>query len=55
MSKSVTMNVVGVSSVLELASKMQKLVSMVDISTAYANCDKKHIEEKVYRPHKDPK
>merc|ERR1719348_1637559 len=55
LSKSVSMNIVGVKSILELAKKMTKLEALVDISTAYANCDKSHIEEKVYSLPMSPK
>lgn len=48
LSKSVSMNVGGVVRVLALAKQMKRLEAMVDISTAYANCDKPHIEEKIY-------
>jgi len=54
LSKSISMNVSGVLSVLQLADKMEHLEALVDISTAYANCDKKDIEEKVYPLNSDP-
>ena len=47
LSKSLAMNVAGVMSVIDLAKKMSLLEAMVDVSTAYCNCDLKHIEEKI--------
>jgi len=46
--KAIAMNVTGVLSLIHLAKKMENLEAFVDISTAYANCDKKVIVEKVY-------
>jgi len=45
---SVTMNMVGVQRMLILARQLTQLVAFVHVSTAYANCDKKEIEEKIY-------
>jgi len=48
LTKSVAMNVAGVMSVIALAKKMTRLEALVDVSTAYCNCDLKHIEERIY-------
>jgi len=45
---SVKMNMVGVQRMLELARKMTHLEAFVHVSTAYANCDRTEIEEKIY-------
>ena len=55
LSKSLAMNVAGVMSVIDLAKKMSLLEGMVDVSTAYCNCDLKHIEEKIYPVQGDAK
>ena len=55
LSKSLAMNVAGVMSVINLAKKMSLLEAMVDVSTAYCNCDLKHIEEKIYPVQGDAK
>ena len=39
LTKSVSMNIGAVATVLALAKKMTKLVSIIDVSTAYCNCD----------------
>lgn len=48
LTKSIGMNVSGVLSMLALARQMTLLEAMVDVSTAYCNCDLPHIEERVY-------
>jgi len=48
LSKSIGMNVAGVLAVLTLAKEMSQLEAMVDVSTAYCNCDRQHIEERIY-------
>ena len=48
LTKSIGMNVSGVLSMLALARRMAHLEAMVDVSTAYCNCDLPHIEERVY-------
>ena len=55
LSKSLAMNVAGVMSVIDLAKKMSGLEALVDVSTAYCNCDLKHIEEKIYPVQGDAK
>jgi fatty acyl-CoA reductase len=49
------MNVAGVLSIVSLARKMTQLQALVDVSTAYANCDQSHIEEKIYPAPGNPK
>ncbi|CAI4225621.1 unnamed protein product [Auanema sp. JU1783] len=51
----VEMNVTGTSRVIELCKKMKNLISVVHVSTAYANCDLKETQEKVYEPPVPPK
>ena len=45
----VTMNIVGAQRMLTLAHQMSRLEAFVHVSTAYANCDRLFIKEKVYR------
>jgi hypothetical protein len=40
------MNVRGVLSIIALAKKMTHLKALVDVSTAYCNCDLAHIDER---------
>uniref|UniRef100_A0A0K0DP35 Fatty acyl-CoA reductase n=1 Tax=Angiostrongylus cantonensis TaxID=6313 RepID=A0A0K0DP35_ANGCA len=46
----VEMNVVGTMRLIALCHKMKKLMAIVHVSTAYANCDRVETEEKVYDP-----
>ncbi|KAJ1355437.1 hypothetical protein KIN20_012834 [Parelaphostrongylus tenuis] len=46
----VEMNVVGTTRLIALCHKMKKLMAIVHVSTAYANCDRAVTEEKVYNP-----
>lgn len=55
LTKSVAMNIRAVSTVISLARQMAHLEALVDVSTAYCNCDLKHIEEKIYEAPVDPK
>lgn len=48
LTKSVAMNVRAVSSLIALARQINNLEALVDVSTAYCNCDLKYIEEKIY-------
>lgn len=41
-------NVVSVDNLVQFASKMSKLEALVHVSTAYSNCDRKHVEETFY-------
>lgn len=50
LTKSVAMNVCAVQSLIELCKKMKHLEALVDVSTAYCNCNLKDIEEKIYPP-----
>uniref|UniRef100_A0A8D8S813 Fatty acyl-CoA reductase n=1 Tax=Cacopsylla melanoneura TaxID=428564 RepID=A0A8D8S813_9HEMI len=43
-------NVKGTKTMIQLAELMKQLQSFVYVSTAYSNCDRKHIEEKFYDP-----
>lgn len=44
----VAINVKGPKDIIELSKEMKKLKSVVHVSTAYANCTHKYIEEKFY-------
>jgi len=52
---SVQMNLIGTRQLLALCHKMEKLISIVHASTAYANCDLSETEEKIYDPPIQPK
>ncbi|KAI5712636.1 hypothetical protein M8J76_011498 [Diaphorina citri] len=43
-------NVKGTKSLIHLAQQMRQLQVFVYVSTAFSNCDRKHIEEKFYDP-----
>lgn len=43
-------NVVSVDNLVNLSSKMANLEALVHVSTAYANCDRKKVEEILYEP-----
>ncbi|ESN98121.1 hypothetical protein HELRODRAFT_84823, partial [Helobdella robusta] len=47
---SVQLNIIGVNRILDLCKKMQHLDALIHISTAYANCDRHLISEKIYQP-----
>ena len=47
LTKSVAMNVTAVSSLVSLARQINNLEAVVDVSTAYCNCDLKQIQEKM--------
>ncbi|NWQ59720.1 FACR1 reductase, partial [Neopipo cinnamomea] len=49
------LNVMGTQRLLELARQMQNLEAFIHISTAYANCVRKCIEEIIYPPPAEPK
>ncbi|XP_038052736.1 fatty acyl-CoA reductase 1-like isoform X2 [Patiria miniata] len=51
---SLKLNVGSVQKMLQLAQGMKKLEVFLHVSTAYANCDRKKIEEVVYPPPMDP-
>ncbi|KAF7248088.1 Fatty acyl-CoA reductase 2 [Varanus komodoensis] len=48
------LNVKGTQQLLLLAHRMQKLEAFVHVSTAYANCNRKYIEEVIYPPPVEP-
>uniref|UniRef100_A0A8D0BLD0 Fatty acyl-CoA reductase n=1 Tax=Salvator merianae TaxID=96440 RepID=A0A8D0BLD0_SALMN len=49
------LNVMGTQQLLVLARQMQKLEAFIHLSTAYANCNRRYIEEVVYPPPVEPK
>ncbi|XP_034382449.1 fatty acyl-CoA reductase 1 isoform X2 [Cyclopterus lumpus] len=49
------LNVIATQQLLSLAKQMHHLEAFVHISTAYANCNRKHIDEVIYPPPVDPK
>ncbi|KAF3859292.1 hypothetical protein F7725_021691 [Dissostichus mawsoni] len=49
------LNVIATQQLLSLAKQMQHLEAFVHISTAYANCNRKHIDEVIYPPPVEPK
>ncbi|KAH0620869.1 hypothetical protein JD844_021726 [Phrynosoma platyrhinos] len=51
----VQLNVIATQQLLFLAQKMKNLDVFIHVSTAYAYCNQKHIEEVVYPPPVDPK
>ncbi|KAL8601936.1 hypothetical protein ACOMHN_008428 [Nucella lapillus] len=51
----VQMNVVSVQHLSSLCRRMSKLQSLIHVSTAYANCDRQLVAEKVYEPPMHPR
>lgn len=51
----VQLNVIATHQLLLLAQKIKNLDVFVHVSTAFAYCNRKHIEEVVYPPPVDPK
>ncbi|XP_059832165.1 fatty acyl-CoA reductase 1 isoform X4 [Hypanus sabinus] len=49
------LNVVATRQLLTFAQLMKKLEVFIHVSTAYAHCNRKHIEEVIYPPPVDPK
>ncbi|NXF57508.1 FACR1 reductase, partial [Ciccaba nigrolineata] len=49
------LNTMGTQRLLELARQMQNLEAFIHISTAYANCIRKSIDEIIYPPPAEPK
>uniref|UniRef100_A0A665VQ65 Fatty acyl-CoA reductase n=1 Tax=Echeneis naucrates TaxID=173247 RepID=A0A665VQ65_ECHNA len=49
------LNVMATQQLLSLAQQMQHLEAFIHISTAYANCNRKHIDEVIYPPPVEPK
>lgn len=50
----VNMNIESTKKLINLAYKMKHLEVFVHVSTAYVNCDCKHLDEKLYEPEHDP-
>ncbi|CAH1786735.1 unnamed protein product [Owenia fusiformis] len=50
----VTMNLLAVRAMINLCKTFKQLDAFIHVSTAYANCDRTHIEETVYDPPVDP-
>uniref|UniRef100_A0A8C6LHA7 Fatty acyl-CoA reductase n=1 Tax=Nothobranchius furzeri TaxID=105023 RepID=A0A8C6LHA7_NOTFU len=49
------LNVIATQQLLSLAQQMHHLEAFIHISTAYANCNRKHIDEVIYLPPVEPK
>ncbi|XP_034529544.1 fatty acyl-CoA reductase 1 isoform X3 [Notolabrus celidotus] len=49
------LNVIATQQLLGLAQQMNHLEAFIHISTAYANCNRKHIDEVIYPPPVEPK
>ncbi|KPP62270.1 fatty acyl-CoA reductase 1-like [Scleropages formosus] len=52
--RALQLNVAATKELLRLALRMQKLEAFVHISTAYAHCHHRHIDEVIYPPPVDP-
>lgn len=48
------LNVIATQQLLCLAQQMQQLHAFIHISTAYANCNRRHIDEVIYPPPVEP-
>lgn len=46
--QSVGINIAGVKNMIEICRKIPQLAALVHVSTAYANCDKREIDEHIY-------
>lgn len=51
---SVNINIVGVKHLIEICRQLKNLQAVVQVSTAYANCDRDSIDEHVYPVKMDP-
>jgi fatty acyl-CoA reductase len=51
---SVEFNVIGTRRLVEICHKMPKLVALIHVSTAYANCNRTEIDEVLYSPPVSP-
>ncbi|XP_066561393.1 fatty acyl-CoA reductase 1 [Amia ocellicauda] len=49
------LNVIATQQLLGLARQMEKLEAFIHISTAYANCNRRHIDEVIYPPPVEPR
>lgn len=54
LAQAVDMNVLATRRMLELSHKLPNLVALVHVSTAYANCNRKEVDEIVYPPPVSP-
>ncbi len=48
------MNVVGTKQIIELSKRLARLDALIHVSTAYANCERRHQDEVVYAPPMQP-
>jgi len=53
--KAVEINIKGTKRVLDMAHKCRNLDAFIYVSTAYANCDKAEVSERIYTPNVDPR
>lgn len=44
----VNLNMVGTDRILDLCKRMTNLISVIHVSTAYSNADRREIEESIY-------
>lgn len=49
------LNVIATQQLLSLAKQMHHLEAFIHISTAYANCNRRHIDEVIYPPPVEPR
>ena len=54
LSKALSVNVSSVSSIISLCKKMEKMESLVYVSTAYSQCQRPHVGERSYPPPMEP-
>lgn len=52
-STSLNVNVRGTQNVIALCQKIKNLVAFVHVSTAFSNCNRPEIREKIYEPERD--
>jgi len=53
-SLAVQLNMLGVRRMLQVCRRFKNLQVFVHVSTAYANCERKYIDEVVYPPAMEP-
>lgn len=51
---SVTINILGTKRLVNLCHSMMNLEALIHVSTAYCNCDRYEVKEKIYPPPYDP-
>uniref|UniRef100_A0ABD2WB33 Fatty acyl-CoA reductase n=1 Tax=Trichogramma kaykai TaxID=54128 RepID=A0ABD2WB33_9HYME len=51
---SVTINMLGTKRLVQLCHRMHSLEALIHVSTAYCNCDRMDVEEKIYAAPHDP-